>query len=166
MAHSTRTADGGRSASRASTCWPCLQLHDPYRTQTGTVPGDGHALVGWKSHPLPTPLRESRMRLRASPGSLDSSRERGLQQVGLSMMRIVARPLFQLWCSAQSRGPGGDCRGLIQANVFSTIHRFGSTSKTGNVRWLDDLQTPGTGTPHGQRHLAPAVSAIREDCVR
>ena len=35
--------------------------------------------------------------------------------------------------------------------------------ETGNVRSLDDLQTPGTGTPHGQRHLAPRVSAISKD---
>ena len=40
---------------------------------------------------------------------------------------------------------------------------FGQHFKAGSVRSFDDLQLPGTGTPHGQRHLASRVAAISKD---
>ena len=37
---------------------------------------------------------------------------------------------------------------------------FGQNLKSGNVRSLDDLQSPSTGAPHRHRHFASRISAI------
>jgi hypothetical protein len=39
---------------------------------------------------------------------------------------------------------------------------FGQHLESSGIRSLDDLQSPGTGAPHGHSHLASRVSAISE----
>ena len=40
---------------------------------------------------------------------------------------------------------------------------FWQNLKSGNVRSLDDLQSPSTGSPYGQCHLASGISAISKN---
>ena len=40
---------------------------------------------------------------------------------------------------------------------------FWQNLKSGNVRSLDDLQAPSTGSPYGQCHLASGISAISKN---
>ena len=119
----------------------------------------------WKLTPLTNNSRQHNKRgacLRAHPGSLDSWR-------GVCS-KSPEHDADHGEANECSDGCGVALKVAGQAAIATDPGKrpfdnppFGQHLETGNVRSLDDLQTPGTGTPHGQRHLASRVSAISKD---